>query len=181
MKADSTANNDITNRHVESVLSLINITYTPSYETKSYDEKFIDFACKPGASIDISGYDYFISDFNVNNFDSKDSSCSTYQTGAGKAKICFDMKKNYLSLSGLPDSTFNFDLMKLIRAVKEKKYVNYNLINPHDLTLVSGQDNSEVKIIFRSIRGEYTDKAVKISRLHADIFIKLNKEKINVP
>lgn len=179
MQSDSTLTNMNTYGQVNKILGLMNITYVRSYQTKEHSEKYIDYRSEYSRTANISGYDYFISDYYANVYDEKDTVCSTYIVGSKSMIICFDSKKNLVSVDDKEFPPLQFNLPALIDTLKGKNNINTGAVKSEDMTMISENDKIAVKIIFRSIYGEKNDGTIKLTRVKADIMIKLKKEKEN--
>ena len=171
MHVDSTNGVRHSNEEVNKILGLMNITYIKSQRQGDSEDKMIDLRSATDSCISIAGYHYFISDFNMSSDDPKDTSCSSYKFGKSPILVCFDSKKNLITLNHNSDSALVFDVALLVKAIKEKKDVDFQQLKTADMSIVSSNDMLLAKIIFQRIRGVNDQDTLKLHRIHASILI----------
>ncbi|HEY8657466.1 MAG TPA: DUF4153 domain-containing protein [Hanamia sp.] len=165
--------NDYTYTKVNKIHSLMKLSYLADYQTQeeASDNMYVNyFIGKTDNMISIEGYDYFIQDFNVNEFTKDDSTCHSYLLGKNNVSICFDFKKKQLSLFSENDSLLIFDISSLIKSL-ENRYNNYNSVPLEEMTLISGNSGLKAKIIFDNIHFNKQKNTTDKIGFSANIFI----------
>ncbi len=179
MKPDSTNRRRQAYEEVNEILGLMNITYVKSYRTNDYEEKYIDLRSVTDRSISIAGYHYFISDYHANKEETKDTVCSSYTLGNRSILVCFDSKRNIISMNTKTYPALEFDVSSLIKLLQEKKYADHQKLKAEDMTLVSSNDHILVKMIFQSIHGNRDEGSIKLNRIQADVLIQFKDGREN--
>lgn len=160
---------------VNKIHSMMNISYLPGYETEEYEtvNRYVNFYIdKTDSAINLKGYDYLISNFSINAYEEKDSTCSTYLLGENKNSVCFDYKKKLLSIfnENEKDSALLFDVSAFINSL-EKENGNNTSLSPKEMTLTSGNASISAKIIFENINFRKQNGTINQLGFTASIFI----------
>jgi hypothetical protein len=179
IKADST-DRRYSYAQVNKILEIMNVSYVGNYQTENEESKRISYTAEPASTLSISGYDYFISDFTINRYSMNDTSCVSYMIDKTSLTVCFDAKKNQLSIRDRSsEAVLLFDVGALIKTIKDSNYTNDNPVKPGIMTLTSGNELFSAKIFFRNVYGEIYSDTIKLSRIQADIMIKSGEKNEN--
>jgi len=181
MQKDSAMSREYSYVQVNKILELMNVSYVGSYQTEDEESKVINYTSEANPVLNISGYDYFISDFNEVHYNLKDTLCSSYAFSKTSFTVCFDTRRNQLFVrSGrTTDSVLVFEITALIKSLQDSNYTNDNPVKPEAMTMTSGNDQFSAKVFFKSIYGQNESGTIKITNIQAHIMIKLGKENEN--
>ncbi len=179
MKSDSLLNDRNSYGQVNKILGLINISYVNRYQTGDDEKRYISYNSEPVSLLEISGYEYLISDFNKSYYETENLGCSSYTLDKSIVDVCFDFKSNRLSVSEASGSKLLFDASALIKNLRDSNNTSSNPVKAEALTLTASNDKLSVKAFFKIIYGEYAADTMKLSRIQADILIHLIRENEN--
>ena len=160
---------------VNKIHSMMNLTYIPDYQTQEDEttNRYMNFySDKSDSIVNIEGYNYFISNFNINDYNQADKSCSTYLLEKNKISICFDFNKKLLSIfnQNEKDSAIIFDIGHLLNSLNRVAN-NYNSIPSEKMTMISGNRRLKAKIIFDNIHFVKQKDTINQIGWNSNIFI----------
>ncbi len=179
MKSDSTINLRYSYGQANKILGLMNISYVGRYVNNENQEQNISYRSESNNTVDINGYDYFISNYSGYRRDSTDTICSSYQLGKNLLVVCFHGKKNQVSISDHSNPEIIFDVSALVDSVQAKHYEDFKEVKAEEMMMTSGNDKLSARILFRNIYGVEKQDTLKLTRIEADIMIRFNREKEN--
>ena len=108
---------------VKEIHSMMNISRVYDYQTELYESanNYIGFYIeKTNNARTIQGYDYLVSDYSVDDYEMKDTSCSSFLLGKNWLSVCYDPKRNRLLFLMEKDSSISFDLSFLLTFSSKK-------------------------------------------------------------
>jgi hypothetical protein len=179
MKSNSSEGRHYSYLQVNKILELMNVSYVNRFQNEDEEKKSISFTSVSSSSMDISGYNYFISDFIAASYDPVDSTCSSYRIAESTVTICCNFKRSQLSISNGIDSTLTFDLSDLVQSLKQNNVTNDTPVKAELMTLTAGNDKFSAKVFFKTIYGTLDSGAIKLSRIQSDMMLRLSEKNEN--
>jgi len=151
---DSALEKEDNYQYTNKIHAMINLTFIPDYQTQEDESKefYVNFYSNSHNILNIEGYNYFIDDFNINEYAKGNTICSSYVLGDNNISFCFDFQKKQLLVynESKRDSILKFDIGVLTNSL-EKGYLNYSSIPADSMTLSAENSVLKVKIIFNNI------------------------------
>jgi hypothetical protein len=159
---------------VDRIHSLMNISRVYEYQTEINQEpsNYMGFYIeKTNNAQPIQGYDYLISDYNVDDYEMNDTICRSFITGKKSISVCYNPTKELIIISGGNDSSILFNLSSLL-VLLEKKYDGNRSAPENEMILLSENSSLKAKIIFNNIQFQKQKNNKEHLGFNAAIFIK---------
>ncbi|HMG83645.1 MAG TPA: DUF4153 domain-containing protein [Ferruginibacter sp.] len=185
MKSNSKIDYSYSYDQVNTVFSLMHLSYIYDYETPDTmgvvtGADAIDNTISYRSSsddvhmMDISGYDYMVSDYKLYSTGSADTSNnnSSFLLGKQAFNVFFDPKKQLLYVTTIKDS-LPIDVLPFYTSLKDKKLNVDNELPTADMILVSANNKIAVKILFSNIEGTKENSRFIITNMDMAILVKL--------
>ncbi len=175
-KRDSLDTEILSYTKTNKLLDLMNIKYVSRWERGEEfpnDVKYFNYSAKTDEADvmeRIDGYDYLINNYSVQNLQ-KDKICKTYKFEKDSVKICIDPNKIELSLAANNDSNNVFAIGEKLKNLIEKEGMGGRQIKQSEMTVADSNSHYVYKVMLKGIDGTNNEKHLKITAIHAMVFI----------
>src|SRR5258708_6216269 len=172
MKRDGINKSGDSYDQTKEILSQMNITYLSKFETEDPENGFFEFYTDQSDNVlNIEGYDYLISGFQVYTQDMAGESCSTYQAGSKTLNICFDPSKSSIAILNNKDSLL-VDMKPMVRTLQSEGVDFDKMIKQEEGTLIAAGREFSFKIMVKNIHVSKKANPLRIISFNADILVK---------
>jgi hypothetical protein len=163
---------------VSKILDLMAISYTGN-DAEEDGSMRIDYTAEAASFLSITGYDYFIPDFAWNSYDPNTNGCSSYLLDRDSAVVCFHESRNQVTISYKKSQVLLFDLAPMVNMLRDSGYRTDGFVKTEAMSLTSNNEVFSAKVYFKNLEGNFKADSLKLSRMRADIIIRLGKETEN--
>src|SRR5258708_21721854 len=157
---------------IKESLSQMNIAYLSKFETEDPENGFFEFYTDQSDNVlNIEGYDYLISGFQVYTQDMAGESCSTYQAGSKTLNICFDPSKSSIAILNNKGSLL-VDMKPMVRTLQSEGVDFDKMIRQEQGTPIAAGREFSFKILVRNITGSKKAKPLRLSTFMALMLVR---------
>jgi hypothetical protein len=156
----------------QKLISFMNVDHFVNDE--EHERYFRIYALTQDSLMALTGYEYFVNDYDIDNNSGDDSLVSTYLQGSTPLNVLFLRNSGKLSLQSGTDSPVIFDLNAMVRALIKNDFTDVNengSFHQDSLTLKGENRDLSTKIVIQEMIGTGNTKKIRINSITAAILV----------